>query len=322
MRGLGRIRWGVMRLKIVLPLALMLAPGLAHGAECAYTPQQTQLSRVVAVDSANGPVYDPQTGKTAPQAIVLKDHELILTFDGGPHPVLTKYILDILDKHCVKATFFFSGRAALTNPKVVREVMEHGNTIAAGPWSVSPPLERMAFEDAKAEAEKGLAAVTRAAGAPIAPFFRFPAGRGAPELPGYLAARNISVWSFDLASGDLEPGATATKIANRTLARINELGKGVIEFHDTKVTVDALDSILDGAKHDGFKFVHVVQSTNFVPLDEYASKVAAVAATVAHPSPVSQHLVSEARRRVRSSNGDDQRTQRIAPKRAREEQTN
>ena len=34
------------------------------------------------------------------------DKKIAITFDDGPHPKQTKKILNMLDKHCVKATFF------------------------------------------------------------------------------------------------------------------------------------------------------------------------------------------------------------------------
>ena len=37
---------------------------------------------------------------------------LYLTFDDGPDPISTPWLLDILDKYCVKALFFCNGRAA------------------------------------------------------------------------------------------------------------------------------------------------------------------------------------------------------------------
>ena len=58
----------------------------------------------------------------------------------------------------------------------------------------------------------------------------------------------------------------ATKFANRTLERLYQAGKGVIEFHDTrKVTVDALDSILVNLKANGFKLVQISRRRTSLP---------------------------------------------------------
>ena len=116
------------------------------------------------------------------------------------------------------------------------------------------------------EIEKGLTAVAKAADAPVAPFLRVTSANVPPDILAYLKERGVSLWFYDLPAGDNEPGITASQLANRTLARIREKGRGVIQFHDNrKVTVDALDSILTGAKLSGFKVVQIVPAAAFAP---------------------------------------------------------
>src|SRR5262249_21205655 len=112
----------------------------AAKAGCTYESNRGMLSRVVAVDSSNGAIYGkrPDGGASnAPSPLVLNDREIVLTFDQGPHPKYTDYILFSLDKFCVKAVFFFAGNGAAANPVWVREVAARGHTVAAGPWSLS-----------------------------------------------------------------------------------------------------------------------------------------------------------------------------------------
>ncbi len=127
-------------------------------------------------------------------------------------------------------------------------------------------MHLMQIGDIRAEIEKGFAAVSEAAGEPIAPFFRFPGFRDSPEAVAYLASRNISIWSVDVVSGDVDPGATPARIARDTVERIERLGKGIILFHDIKkFTAEALDGILVQLEKDGYKFVHVVSNTSYQP---------------------------------------------------------
>lgn len=58
-----------------------------------------------------------------------------LTFDDGPHPVYTPRLLNILEKHKVKATFFMVGEAARRYSEVVRMVGKAGHTIGNHSWS-------------------------------------------------------------------------------------------------------------------------------------------------------------------------------------------
>jgi peptidoglycan/xylan/chitin deacetylase (PgdA/CDA1 family) len=54
---------------------------------------------------------------------------LYLTFDDGPFPDSTPQLLDILDKHSVKALFFCDGRAAEKYPGLIIMMISKGHII-------------------------------------------------------------------------------------------------------------------------------------------------------------------------------------------------
>lgn len=54
----------------------------------------------------------------------------LLTIDDGPHPEHTPAILDILDRHQMKAIFFLIGARAARHPELVREIVARGHEIA------------------------------------------------------------------------------------------------------------------------------------------------------------------------------------------------
>ncbi len=55
--------------------------------------------------------------------------QIALTFDDGPHPYLTKEILDILAEYDVKATFFMVGVNVTYYPQAAKEVLSHGHEV-------------------------------------------------------------------------------------------------------------------------------------------------------------------------------------------------
>jgi peptidoglycan/xylan/chitin deacetylase (PgdA/CDA1 family) len=76
-----------------------------------------------------------------------------LTFDDGPHPELTPRMLDLLDQHHVKATFFMMGRNIERYPATAREVVARGHDVGnhsyshprlvfMSPWRVRDEIER------------------------------------------------------------------------------------------------------------------------------------------------------------------------------------
>jgi peptidoglycan/xylan/chitin deacetylase (PgdA/CDA1 family) len=56
--------------------------------------------------------------------------EVWLTIDDGPHPEDTPHLLDLLDAHQAKATFFFIGANAKKHRKLVRQVIKRGHEVA------------------------------------------------------------------------------------------------------------------------------------------------------------------------------------------------
>jgi peptidoglycan-N-acetylglucosamine deacetylase len=270
-------------LRIVLALFFLGAVASrvsASESDCAYDPKLTHISRFVAADSTNGPFYgtamnDP-ANKSHGRTLNLHDHEIVLTFDDGPLGGNTQLVLDTLEKHCVKATFFSVGRMALANPKLLQEIERRGHTVGTHTWSHPRAMDQMSAEDIKLEIEKGFAAVSQAMGKPIAPFFRFPGLRDSSEGVNYLAKRNISIWSVDVISGDTDPGANSSRIAHDVVNRMHAVGKGIVLFHDIKKpTAEALDGILTEWERGGYKFVHAVSNTNYQPDQELIAQAKA-----------------------------------------------
>jgi len=57
-----------------------------------------------------------------------------LTFDDGPHPEFTPRLLDILESHQVRGTFFMLGEYAQQYPELVRRVAQGGHAIGNHSW--------------------------------------------------------------------------------------------------------------------------------------------------------------------------------------------
>jgi peptidoglycan/xylan/chitin deacetylase (PgdA/CDA1 family) len=52
-----------------------------------------------------------------------------LSFDDGPHPTFTPQVLDILQRHGAKATFFLIGERALRHPDLVGRIKDAGHEV-------------------------------------------------------------------------------------------------------------------------------------------------------------------------------------------------
>jgi peptidoglycan-N-acetylglucosamine deacetylase len=61
--------------------------------------------------------------------------KIAMTFDDGPHPILTPRLLDILKARGIKATFFLIGQNAAAHPDIVRRIAAEGHEIGNHSWS-------------------------------------------------------------------------------------------------------------------------------------------------------------------------------------------
>ncbi len=55
--------------------------------------------------------------------------EVFLTFDDGPHPDITPWVLDTLARANAKATFFCIGRNVQLYPEVYKRILEEGHAV-------------------------------------------------------------------------------------------------------------------------------------------------------------------------------------------------
>src|SRR5262245_31719828 len=152
-------------------------------------PSTLGIARTVEIDTTGGPGFGFDHYKAYD---FLRLKEIVLTFDDGPQAVLTHAVLDALAAQCTKATFFSIGKMAAGLPEIIRDVAKAGHTIGTHTWSHADLSKVSSEEEWKAEIEKGISAVKRAVGGPIAPFFRYPVLKDTRESLAHLASRNIA----------------------------------------------------------------------------------------------------------------------------------
>ena len=58
-----------------------------------------------------------------------KEKIIFLTFDDGPIPELTPWVLDTLEAHAAKATFFCVGDNVLKHPNIFHRVLNEGHAV-------------------------------------------------------------------------------------------------------------------------------------------------------------------------------------------------
>ena len=126
--------------------------------------------------------------------------KLAITFDDGPNPTMTPRLLDLLDRHKVRATFFVIGQYARRHPELLRETMARGHVIGNHTDS-HPNLFWRSATQTRDELHRCHDAIANALNAPPE-FFRPPFGWRNPWLASVARDLNLKVVTWTLLPGD------------------------------------------------------------------------------------------------------------------------
>ncbi len=241
---------------IVLMLAA-LATAKARAADCPGNPNALGTSRVLTID----PREFPRIGMVQyTRSLPLEDKEVVLTFDDGPLPPYTNRVLDVLAEHCVKANYFLVGRMARGYPDLARRILAEGHTVGTHSENHLLGFDRAPLDIVKNEIERGIVSVTSVVGKNSAAtsFFRIPGFLRRHEVEAYLQSRHLMTWSADLVADDWRH-ISASEVVRRSIARLDEKGKGILLLHDIQpATALALPELLRELKTKGYRIVQVV----------------------------------------------------------------
>jgi peptidoglycan/xylan/chitin deacetylase (PgdA/CDA1 family) len=188
---------------------------------------------------------------------------IALTFDDGPADPHTLKILDILNEHEVKATFFMVGKKVKSLPHIARRVAEEGHTIGNhtykhhGQFLATPSMANAEIKRTENIIREITSVSTK--------FFRPPYGRTnrwalrQAEKLGYI----VCLWSVNAGDG---LGTNWRRIKKKVLSESED--GAIILMHDggrfsnqrsQKSTVLALSGIISSLKESGYQLVTLAE---------------------------------------------------------------
>lgn len=132
--------------------------------------------------------------------------EIALTIDDGPDPIVTPQVLDLLDRHAAKATFFCIGEKAARHPDLCRQIVSRGHAVENHSQHHRHHFSLLGPRGFARELRAAQETLTTITGQqPL--FFRAPAGMRNPFLDPVLARLGLrlaswSVRGFDTRIGD------------------------------------------------------------------------------------------------------------------------
>ncbi len=241
-----------------------LVPSLSSEAHAACGPDKIGTARTITLDPAKHSTFVGYE-----KSLGLRDKEVILTFDDGPLGGNTSSVLTTLKKNCVKATFFYVGKMASSQPALVRRVVREGHTLGHHTWNHNRMLN-YSSERAGQLLDKGIATLDtivygEATGRAKVPFFRYPYLARNKATDKVVASRGLIAFDANIDSLDWKLKSTDA-IHDRIMRRLKQEGKGIVLMHDIQSrTAKMLPRLLQSLKDGGYRIVHIVPKGGAVP---------------------------------------------------------
>lgn len=173
--------------------------------------------------------------------------EVFLTFDDGPTPGVTDWVLDELDKYNAKATFFCLGKNAEKHPHLFADILKRGH--AVGNHSYDHP------NGWKTSTIEYIENVKRCEAVFASSLFRPPYGRISKEQINLVKDKyKLIMWS--VLSADFDLNCTPQKCLDNVM--LNTKSGSIIVFHDSKKAEEnlmfSLSHSLKKLSEDGYVF--------------------------------------------------------------------
>jgi peptidoglycan/xylan/chitin deacetylase (PgdA/CDA1 family) len=158
---------------------------------------------------------------------------IYFTFDDGPIPQLTPWVLEQLEAYNAKATFFCVGNNARRYPEILAQ------TIAAGHTTGNHTMHHL--DGWKSENIPYFHDIRHCALQVKSSLFRPPYGRLKPAQAQFLT-RHYEVVMWDVLSGDFDPELTAEDCFQNVVR--NACPGSIVVFHDSLKAKDKVRDIL------------------------------------------------------------------------------
>jgi peptidoglycan-N-acetylglucosamine deacetylase len=175
--------------------------------------------------------------------------KIYLSFDDGPHPVATPFVLDQLKKFNAKASFFCIGKNVIEETGIYKRILQEGHRVGnhtfnhLNGWKTDNAEYLQNIEKAREQIDSDL--------------FRPPYGRASAfQIRNLKEKLHYKVVMWDVLAGDFDPAVTGEKSAQRVVLKSKP--GSIVVFHDSRkawpVLQNALPIVLEHFSAAGYTF--------------------------------------------------------------------
>ena len=162
-----------------------------------------------------------------------------LTFDDGPDENMTPKVLDVLNKHNIKATFFVIGQKAEKHPEIIKRMVNEGHIIGGHSWSHSYDFPMQSPETIYTEMSECEELVYNLTDKRIL-LFRPPFGVTNPLVSKAVDAKKYKCIGWSIRSLDTNENEDRVSVFKRITRKLHN--GGIILLHDR---CDKADELLE-----------------------------------------------------------------------------
>lgn len=182
--------------------------------------------------------------------IPMKHKAVFLTFDDGPIPEVTPWVLDLLDKYDIKATFFCVGDNVRKHPETFAEVVRRGHSVG------NHTMHHL--QGAKVTTKRYIADIMEAESYIHTPLFRPPHGLIRWKQAAAIKD-NMRIIMYDLVTRDYNRKLSGEQVLDN-VKRYMRNGS-IVVFHDSLKSEQnlryALPRAIEWLKENGYVFLPI-----------------------------------------------------------------
>jgi peptidoglycan/xylan/chitin deacetylase (PgdA/CDA1 family) len=183
------------------------------------------------------------------------ENTIYLTFDDGPTPEITERVLEILDKHHIKATFFCIGDNVRKHPEIVQKILSKQHSLGNHTYShlkgwKTPTKTYISNSEA---CEIKLNSLFKIRNSKL---FRPPYGKITPWQSYKLRKLGYKIIMWDVLSKDYDASISAEMCYENVIKNVSS--GSIIVFHDSNKAkenvLNSLEKTIETLKSKEFKF--------------------------------------------------------------------
>lgn len=192
--------------------------------------------------------------------------EIYLTFDDGPTPEITDWVLDTLQQYDAEATFFCIGENIEKQPEIFKRIIKNGHTVGNHTFNHEKgwKSDNEVYLNSVSKTQKIIEKLSTLNNSePLTfsskPLFRPPYGKIKKSQTKLLLKNNYKIIMWSVLSWDFDTTITPETCLKNVLE--NTKNGDIIVFHDSIKAFEnlryVLPKVLDHFSEKGFGFVGI-----------------------------------------------------------------